>query len=78
MSERTRPLFRTMAAVPAATAVQAEPTQQPNTLEPLITPEWTRQRDERWLQRWKAGLTQDTPFTRATVAAAANRLGVQL
>lgn len=39
--------------------------------------DWTRRRDERWIQRWQAGLTEDTPFTRANVVAAAQRLGLR-
>lgn len=59
---------------PSAHASPQAPTTEPPT---ESIEDWTRRRDERWLQRWQAGLTEDTPFTRANVEAAAQRLGLQ-
>lgn len=39
---------------------------------------WQQQRDHLWVTRWQAGLTEDTPATRANALAAAARLGVSL
>lgn len=59
---------------PSAHASPEPPTAEPPT---ESIEDWTRRRDERWIQRWQAGLTEDTPITRTNVEAAAQRLGLR-
>lgn len=60
---------------PSTHAVPQTPTAEPPT---EIVEDWERVRDERWISRWRSGLIEDTPVTRANIEAAAKRLGIGL